>query len=214
MVAILQTSMIAASLAVLIYIAIVVTGDFLTPDIVPLNADGVASNTPLQASIGQTTTTTTTNDTSIREQMAAATDYLHSVDTSTVSDTILLNGVTLQSGEPLLVYDSTPFASKGHLAMNVPCNENTPGTAMFDILFGRAPNLLPVKPGYLPEISAPPNNCIYHAQFGFGDPVTDIAIRYVGENQTTFRGSNSLVISTHESYIPLTQSEKEMQHEQ
>lgn len=212
MVAILQTSMIAASLAVLIYIAIVVTGDFLTPDVVPLNAGGVASNTPLQASIGQTTTTT--NDTSIREQMAAATDYIHSFDTSTVSDTILLNEVTLQSGEPLLVYDSTPFASKGHLAMNVPCNENTPGTAMFDILFGRAPNLLPVKPGYLPEISAPPNNCIYHAQFGFGDPVTDIAIRYVGENQTTFRGSNSLVISTHESYIPITPSEKEMQHEE
>ena len=210
MVAILQTSMIAASLAVLIYIAVVVTGDFLTPDIVPINAGGGASNTPLQTSIGQTTT----NDTSIREQMAAAADYLHSVDTSTISDTILLNGVTLQSGEPLLVYDSTPFASKGHMAMNVPCNENTPENAVFEILLGRAPNLSPVKPGYLPQISAPPNNCIYHAQFGFGDPVTDIAIRYVGENQTTFRGSNSLVISTHESYIPITPSVKEMQHEQ
>lgn len=210
MVAILQTSMIAASLAILIYIAVVVTGDFLTPDVIPINAGGGASNTPLQTSIGQTTT----NDTSIREQIAAAADYLHSVDTSTVSDTILLNGVTLQSGEPLLVYDSTPFASKGHLAMNVPCNENTPENAVFEILFGRAPNLSPVKPGYLPQISAPPNNCIYHAQFGFGDPVTDIAIRYIGENQTTFRGSNSLVISTHESYIPTTPSEKEMQHEQ
>lgn len=210
MVAILQTSMIAASLAILIYIAVVVTGDFLTPDVIPMNAGGGASNTPLQTSIGQTTT----NDTSIREQIAAAADYLHSVDTSTVSDTILLNGVTLQSGEPLLVYDSTPFASKGHLAMNVPCNENTPENAVFEILFGRAPNLSPVKPGYLPQISAPPNNCIYHAQFGFGDPVTDIAIRYIGENQTTFRGSNSLVISTHESYIPTTPSEKEMQHEQ
>ena len=177
MVAILQTSMIAASLAVLIYIAVVVTGDFLTPDIVPINAGGGASNT-LQTSIGQTMTT---NDTSIREQIAAAADYLHSVDSSTISDTILLNGVTLQSGEPLLVYDSTPFASKGHLAMNVPCNENTPETAMFEILLGRAPDLSPVKPGYLPQISAPPNNCIYHAQFGFGDSVTDIAIRHIGE---------------------------------
>jgi hypothetical protein len=201
--------MIAASLAVLVYIAVVVTGDFLTPDTVPINAGGGASNT-LQTSIGQTTT----NDTSIREQIAAAADYLHTFDTSTVSDTILLNGVTLQSGEPLLIYDSTPFASKGHLAMNVPCNENTPENAVFEILFGRAPNLSPVKPGYLSQISAPPNNCIYHAQFGFGDPVTDIAIRYIGENQTTFRGSNSLVISTHESYIPITPSEKEMEHEQ
>jgi hypothetical protein len=201
--------MIAASLAVLIYIAVVVTGDFLTPDVVPITTvEGGGSNT-LQTSIGQTTGT---NDTSIREQFAAATDYLHTVDTSTMSDTILLNGVTLQSGEPLLVYDSTPFASKGHVAMNVPCNENTPENAVFEILFGRAPNLSPVKPGYLSGISAPPNNCIYHAQFGFGDPVTDIAIRYVGENQTTFRGSNSLVISTHESYLPTLPSEKEVQH--
>jgi hypothetical protein len=209
LVAILQTSMIAASLAVLIYIAVVVTGDFLTPDVVPITAGGGGGSNTLQTSIGQPTTT---NDTSMREQIAAAADYLHSIDTSTVSDTILLNGVTLQSGELLLVYDSTPFASKGHLAMNVPCNENTPENAMFEILFGRAPNLSPVKPGYLSEISAPPNNCMYHAQFGFGDPVTDIAIRYVGENQTTFRGSNSLVISTHESYIPITPAEKEMQH--
>lgn len=203
--------MIAASLAVLIYIAVVVTGDFLTSDVQITAGEGGGSNT-LQTSIGQTTGAT--NDTIIREQIAAAADYLHTVDTSTVSDTLLLNGVTLQSGEPLLVYDSTPFASKGHLAMNVPCNENTPENAMFEILLGRAPNLSPVKPGYLPQISAPPNNCIYHAQFGFGDPVTDIAMRYVGENQTTFRGSNSLIISTHESYIPTSPSEKEMQHEQ
>ena len=210
MVAVLQTSMIAASLAVLIYIAVVVTGDFLTRgDVLPITAGGQGNI--LQTSIGQIATT---NDTAMREQIGAAADYLHSVDTSTISDTILLNGLTLQSGEPLLLYDSTPFASKGHLAMNVPCNENTPDNAMFEILFGRAPNLSPVKPGYLPQISAPPNNCIYHAQFGFGDPVTDIAIRYIGENQTTFRGSNSLVISTHESYIPTTPSQKELQHEQ
>jgi hypothetical protein len=114
----------------------------------------------------------------------------------------------------LLVYDSTPFASKGHLAMDVPCNENNPENAMFEILFGRAPDLSPVKPGYLSNISAPPNNCVYHAQFGFGDPVTYIAVRYIGENQTTFEGSNSLVISTHESYLPPTPSEEELQHKQ
>src|SRR5215207_1277848 len=205
--------MIAASLAVLIYIAVVVTGDFLTSDIqITAGEGGGGGSNTLQTSIGQTTGAT--NDTIIREQIAAAADYLHTFDTSTASDTILLNGVTLQSREPLLVYDSTPFASKGHLAMNVPCNENTPENAVFEILFGRAPNLSPVKPGYLPQISAPPNNCIYHAQFGFGDPVTDIAIRYIGENQTTFRGSNSLIISTHESYRPTTPSEQEMQHEQ
>jgi hypothetical protein len=95
--------MIAASLAVLIYIAVVVAGDLLTPDAVPINAGGGASNI-LQTSIGQTTT----NDTrSIHELIAAAADCLYSVDTNTVSDTVLLNRVTLQSSEPLLVYDST-----------------------------------------------------------------------------------------------------------
>lgn len=208
MVAVLQTSMIGASLAVLIYIAVIVTSDFLTPE-VSINTGGGANT--LQTSIGQTTGT---NDTNAGEQIAAAANYLHDVDASTTSDTILLNGVTLKSGESLLVYDSTPFASKGHLAMNVPCNENNPENAMFQILLGRAPDLSPVRPGYISNISAPPNNCMYHAQFGFGDPVTDIAIRYVGENQTTFGGSNSLVIATHESYIPSTPSQEELQHMQ
>jgi hypothetical protein len=67
--------MIAACLAVLIYIAVIVTTDFLTPN-VPITAGG-GSNT-LQTSIGQTT-----NDTSIRERFAAAADYLHAVDTGT-----------------------------------------------------------------------------------------------------------------------------------
>lgn len=201
--------MLAGSLAVLIYIAVIVTSDFLTPD-APITVGGPGTTNTLQISDGQTTT----NDTSMRQRFATAADYLHTVDTSTISDTILLNGVTLKSGESLLVYDSTPFASKGHLAMDVPCNEKNPANAMFEILFGRAPDLSPVKPGYLSNISAPPNNCMYHAQFGFGDPVTDIAIRYVGENQTTFGGSSSLIISTHESYIPTTPSEEELQHKQ
>jgi hypothetical protein len=56
---------------------------------------------------------------------------------------------------------------------------------------------------------------MYHAQFGFGDLVTDIAIRYTKENQTTFRGSNSLVIYLFMNHIyPQYLSEKEMQHEQ
>lgn len=119
--------MIAASLAVLIYIAVIVTSDFLTPE-VSINTGGGGGDNPLQTSIGPTTGI---NDTNAREQIAAAGDYLHDVDASTTSDTILLNGVTLKSGESLLVYDSTPFASKGHLAMNVPCNEDNPGNAKF-----------------------------------------------------------------------------------
>jgi hypothetical protein len=42
---------------------------------------------------------------------------------------------------------------------------------------------------------------MYHAQFGFGDAITDIAIRYTKENQTTFRGSNSVVINLFMNHI-------------
>jgi hypothetical protein len=52
MVAILQTSMIAASLAVLIYIAVVVTSNFLTPDVVPINAD-IGPSTTSQTSLAR-----------------------------------------------------------------------------------------------------------------------------------------------------------------
>jgi hypothetical protein len=68
--------------------------------------------------------------------------------------------VTLKSVEPLPVYYSTPFASKDHLAMDIPCNENNPENAMLEILFGCSPDLTLVKPGYPSNISAPPNNCV------------------------------------------------------
>jgi len=43
-----------------------------------------------------------------------------------ISVNILLNGINLAQGEFILLYDSTPFASKGHIAVNLPCNPNNP----------------------------------------------------------------------------------------
>jgi hypothetical protein len=57
--------------------------------------------------------------------------------------------------------------------------------------------------------------CVYHGQFGFGDPVTDVVLKSVSEGPITLRGPHSVAIVTHESYIPEQASymQKEMQKE-
>jgi hypothetical protein len=56
--------------------------------------------------------------------------------------------------------------------------------------------------------------CLYHAQFGFGDPVTDIVLKNISDKPLNLRGPHAIVISTHESYTPTVPSFKELQHKQ
>jgi hypothetical protein len=69
--------------------------------------------------------------------------------------------------------------------------------------------------GYIPQLSSPPNMCVYHGQFGFGDPVTDIVLKSVADHPITLKGPHSVAIVSHESYIPQQASymQKEMQKE-
>jgi hypothetical protein len=68
--------------------------------------------------------------------------------------------------------------------------------------------------GYIPQLSSPPNMRVYHGQFGFGDPVTDIVLKSVSDDPITLRGPHSVAIVSHESYIPEQASymQKEMQN--
>ena len=66
--------------------------------------------------------------------------------------------------------------------------------------------------GYIPQLSSPSNMCIYHGQFGFGDPVTDIVLKSVSDDPITLRGPHSVAIVTHESYIPEKTSFMQQQH--
>lgn len=181
-----QTTMIAACLALLVYIAVVVSGSF----------------------ISQSTTSTdpavlrTEADSALRQQLIASPTYVHNSDISSTSLNILLNGISLRDGEFLFLYDSTPFASKGHIAFVLPCNVDNPGMPLFQLLNGRAPDLVTHPLTYLPQLSSPPDTCVYHAQFGFGDPVTDLALKNVSGGEITFRGPHTVVLTTHESYLP------------
>lgn len=191
-----QTTMIAACLAILIYIAIVVSGSFVGPDTTTQNPLVTLSKT----------------DSLRDEQIAKSLDYIHKSDTGMSVQTIILNGVNLSSNEFIPLYDSTPYASKGHIELNMPCDSNDPRSPLFQVLVGEAPNVTALTPAYVQQVSQPPNMCIYHAQFGFGDPVTDIILKNISEKELSLKGPHAVVISTHESYTPKAPSFKDIQH--
>jgi hypothetical protein len=193
-----QTTMIAACLAILIYIAILLSGSYLARDVTNQSPADILSKADNQRD----------------EQIAKSLTYVHKSDTGMNVQTILLHGVNLSSNEFIPLYDSTPFATKGHIELNLPCDSNNPRTPLFQILVGEAPNLTAITPGYVQQISNPPDMCLYHAQFGFGDPVTDIVLKNISDKPLNLRGPHAIVISTHESYTPTVPSFKELQHKQ
>ena len=202
-----QTGMIAASLALLVYIAVVITGSSLIPrqgEVSPF-----LSQQDNQTIISQQARI----DAALRDQITSGLDYVHNATTDTASLAVLLNRLNLSQNQFILLYDSTPFASKGHIALNLPCDSSNPSSPLFQVLVGRAPDIIPTRLGYLEQVSAPPDMCVYHAQFGFGDPVTDVILKYIANGTTSLKGPHSVAITTHESYIPSTPSLEELQHE-
>jgi hypothetical protein len=192
-----QTTMIGACLAILVYIATVTTGNFLA---LQNTSDSVLSQ---QSQI----------DNALHKQVSTSLNYSHKADTNRASQSVLLNGLNLNTSEFILLYDSTPYASKGHIALNLPCEPNTPNNPLFQVLVGRAPDMVPTTMGYLEPISSPPQMCVYHAQFGFGKPVTDVILKNVSERPINLTSPHSVAITTHESFIPTEQSAMEVQHQ-
>ena len=180
-----QYTMLVAILAVLIYIAVLSTGSIATT-----NANKTSLSKIQDSNLAS------------HALVSSNLDYVHTADMNRATQTILLNGITLNSSEFIILYDSTPYASKGHIALNLPCDPNDPQDRLLDVLIGRAPDMITMALGYIPKLSSPPNMCVYHGQFGFGDPVTDIVLKAVSEDPVKFKGPHSIAIVTHESYIP------------
>ena len=148
------------------------------------------------------------------QQIARSLNYVHKSDINIAPVTIPLHGVNLSANQFILLYDSTPYASKGHIALNLPCDANTPNVPIFQVLVGRAPNLTPLALGYISPISVAPQMCVYHGQFGFGEPITDIVLKNVSGRTISLEGPHSVAISTHEFYTPSTPSLEQIQHQQ
>jgi hypothetical protein len=195
-----QTGMIAASLALLVYIAVVITGSSLSPFLSQQDNQTIISQ---QARI----------DAALHDQISSGLNYVHNATIDTASLTVLLSGLNLSQNQFIMLYDSTPYASKGHIALNLPCDSADPRSPLFQVLVGRAPDIIPTPLGYIEQVSGPPDMCVYHAQFGFGDPVTDVILKYISNGTISLKGPHSVAITTHESYIPSTPSLQELQHE-
>ncbi len=191
-----QTILISICLVILIFIASIITISFTIGDM--KNVFDQSSKL----------------DSELYKRISTGTNYVYQTDTSKFMYTTLLNGLNFSQNQFLLMYDSTPFASKGHVAMTLPCNKDNPSQSMFQVLEGRAPDLFPVPLGYIKDISSVPTMCVYHGQYGFGDPVTDLALKYVGEGNVSLNGPYSIIVSKLESYIPKQKSFEELQHAQ
>ena len=200
MIAIAQTTMIAVALALLVYIAVIATGIYTT------------QNLPSPADNRNSLAKRDRLDSAMRQQLATSLDYVHKANLNQASLTVRLHGVNLSKNQFILLYDSTPYATKGQIALNMPCDATSPNVPQFKVLVGRAPDLAPLPVGYIPQISSPPDMCVYHGQFGFGDPVTDIALKNISTKNVSLIGPHSVTITTHESYIPTTPSFEHIQH--
>lgn len=112
------------------------------------------------------------------------------------STTVLLSGETIPAGSFIHLYDSTPDAiATGHVAAKIPCNENS--NATLTILTGQAPALQPAELELLPELSAPGELCLYHADLASeqgGNLTTDIAIQNPGEEDIDLPPTTTVVI--------------------
>ena len=94
------TTMAAISLAILVYIAVVITGTYTTQNISSSNPKtSLAEEARLDSAKSQ--------------QIASSLDYVHKSDINIAPLAIPLHGVNLTANQFILLYDSTPYASKG-----------------------------------------------------------------------------------------------------
>jgi hypothetical protein len=117
------------------------------------------------------------------------------------SQTILLEGKTIPAKDFIHLYDSTPYMiTNGHIAMKVPCD--TSSKPAVNVLIGSAPNVKPVQPELVKELSKPGSMCLYHVDVG-SDPAkkiiqTDIAIQNPNNSTITFPPMSTFVIGVNE----------------
>jgi hypothetical protein len=115
--------------------------------------------------------------------------------------TLLLEGKSIPSKGFLHLYDSTPYMiMNGHIALHVPCDSNSKPAV--DVLIGQAPNVKPIEPELVKELSQPGNMCIYHVDVG-SDPAkkviqTDIAIQNPSTQTITFPATSGITIGVNE----------------
>jgi hypothetical protein len=112
--------------------------------------------------------------------------------------TILLEGKSIPGMGFLHLYDSTPYKiGNGHIALHVPCDSSS--KPIVNVLIGSAPDVKPVEPEFVKELSQPGVMCIYHVDIGAKNVTqTDIAIQNPSNQTITFPPSSGITIGVNE----------------
>ena len=157
---------------------------------------------PPSSSTDQGTSTNATSGAMSNMNMSSASGGTTNKTTVTRDTvTLLLEGKSIPSKGFLHLYDSTPYMiMNGHIALHIPCDANLKPTV--DILIGSAPNLKPMEPELIKELSQPGSLCVYHVDVG-SDPAkkviqTDIAIQNPSTQTITFPPASGLTIGVNE----------------
>jgi len=110
------------------------------------------------------------------------------------SQAVLLEGRTVPSQGFIHLYDSTPYLiGNGHIAVNLPCEDNS--TATLNVLIGQAPNLTAAELENVPELMSPGTLCLYHADIPPQNvTVTDIAVQNPGDSEEVLPPGSTVVI--------------------
>ena len=114
---------------------------------------------------------------------------------------MLLEGKSIPGMGFLHLYDSTPYKiGNGHIALHVPCDSNS--KPIVNVLIGSAPDVKPVEPEVVKELSQPGNMCIFHVDIGSDTSQnvtqTDIAIQNPSNQTITFPASSGITIGVNE----------------
>ncbi len=122
--------------------------------------------------------------------------------------TLLLEGKTLNHGDYISVYDSTPYKIvTGHLVAKVPCTAQNQSKVEF--LIGVAPNLQVINPEFVAPLSHPGDLCLYHVNLvsDSKNTITDVAIANNSTSPSiTFPSSSTVGVGV-DKIAPLPQEQ-------
>jgi hypothetical protein len=159
----------------------------------------MAGSGGIKTALGQGTNETSTSGMNMTGTAGGGTANKTTVTRDTV--TLLLEGKSIPGKGFLHLYDSTPYKiGNGHIALHVPCDSSS--KPIVNVLIGSAPDVKPVEPELVKELSQPGNMCIYHIDVGSDTAKnvtqTDIAIQNPSTQTITFRASSGITIGVNE----------------
>jgi hypothetical protein len=172
---------------------------FLVAIIASMVFVAVSSGGGIKIALGQGTNQTSMSGMNMTSTAGGGATNQTTVTRDTV--TILLEGKSIPGMGFLHLYDSTPYMiGNGHIALHVPCDSSS--KPVVNVLIGSAPDVKPIEPEVVKELSQPGKMCIYHVDVGsdMAKKViqTDIAIQNPSNQTITFPPSSGITIGVNE----------------